>query len=449
MSTISFGGLASGLDTDSIISALIEAAQQPITLAEAKVSDLSTKLNSYNKISSYLSSIKTAAGAIDTEREFFTLSATSADTTKINATASSSASPGSYDLIVNNLAQAERTYSDAFSAKDTAGLFGDGTLTIQVGASGTPVNITVGATDTLEDVASKINDEDVAVNASIVFDGTDYRLVVMGEDTGADNTISFTEGGTLSLNLDDPTNEKQAAANASVTMDGMDFESATNQFTEMIVGVTIDLEDSTGGDTVTVSVDVDADSMASKIQTLISAYNNLAGFLHDQFQYQGEARSDTLMGDSAARGIKSSLQSIIISEVSDITSDYKTLASIGVSTDSDGTLSFDSTEFKEALAADPQGVIDLFTYDDGDDDLATDGIALRIYNTANQMLLDPEGIVSIRIDGINDSIDAQEERIDNLERQVEAYEDTIRAQFAAMEQAMAEINAQSDYLAAQ
>lgn len=448
MSTINFGGLASGIDTEGIIEALMEVARQPIRTIETKKAAFSKKASAYATLSSQLSQLRTAAEGMDTGKELRTLTATSADETKLTAVASSSASPGAYALQINNLAQAERTYSDPFAAKDSAGLFGAGTLTIQVG-SGTPAALTIDAADTLETVVEKINSAGIAASASIVFDGSQYRVVVMGEDTGAANGIIFTEGGTLSIGLDVPANEAQAALDASVTLDGITFASATNQLTEMIPGLTINLHDTTGAGTVMLSVAMDGGAMADKVASFVDKYNEIASFLHKQFQYTGAARADTLMGEAAARSVKARLQEIVVSAVPGLSGAHTMLSSVGIRTTSDGTLGFDSTAFQAALASDPAGVVALFTHDDGDAGLDEDGVAMRLTNALAAMLQQPDGLVPSRQEGLSDSIDAASDRIAELERRLDSYEETLRRQFTAMESAMAQFQSMSTFLSQQ
>jgi flagellar hook-associated protein 2 len=447
MSSISFGGLASGLDTEAIIEALMSTARRPINVEEDKKTSLDRKLGAYSTLSAHLSKVRTAASGMDTSGDFRALTAVSSDESIIESVASSSANPGTYVMTVNNLAQAERTYSDPFATKDTAGLFGAGTLTITDG-SGTPVDVVIDGTDTLETVASKINDSDAAVNAAVVFDGTNYRLLVMAEDTGAANGVTFAEGGTLALDLDDPANEAQAAVDASVTMDGITFTNGSNQLTEMIPGVTLDLKNSSA-QSVTVKVDLDLDAMSSKLEGLVSAYNGMASYLHGQFQYNGESRTDGLMGEAAARSVKSQLQDIIGDEVAGVSGAFSLLSQVGIDTETDGTLKFDSAAFKEAIASDPSSVIDLFAYDDGDADLAEDGVALRLVTTLDGLLQSPDGLLPAREDGLRDSISAAEERIEDLEYRLEGYEQMLRRQFASMEEAMAQYNSTGSFLSQQ
>jgi len=141
MSEITFNGLASGLDTASIISALVQVAKQPITQLESKKTSINTKLSVLSDLSSRLGSLRTAALALDTSKEVRSFAASSSDTTTLTAAATSSAAPGTYPVVVQRLAAAQRSYSNTVASSDGLNQVGSGTLGIQVG-SGTWKTIT-------------------------------------------------------------------------------------------------------------------------------------------------------------------------------------------------------------------------------------------------------------------------------------------------------------------
>jgi flagellar hook-associated protein 2 len=453
MPSVTFSGLASGLDTSAIIDALVKASREPIRALERKKSDYDDKLGLYSQLNSRLSSLRSAAREIDSNDDFRSLAATSSDEAKVVATTTGAASVGAYALTVSSLAQAERSYAYTIDDKTATGTVGSGTLTIQVGTD-TSVDIAIDeSVDSLESVAQKINSAGVEVSASIVFDGTSHRLLVMGTQTGAANAVTFAETGSLAtkLGLSDAAAEAQQAQDATVLMDGITFNSETNQLADVIPGVTIELKNTTEADqTVTLKVDLDAEAMEEKLDTFVNAYNSVASFLHQQFQFDGENPvTNTLLGDSAARGVQSRLQAIVASEVSALSGGYSALSRIGITTDADGTLSLDSASFRAALADDPAAVAELFAYSDGDDDTDNDGIAVRLERAADQLIQTPDGVLAARKDGINESIRTIDDRIDTMERNLERYEETLRRQFTAMEQMMAAIQSQGNFLAQQ
>ncbi|MCA9672422.1 MAG: flagellar filament capping protein FliD [Myxococcales bacterium] len=444
---ITFGGLASGLDTGAIIDALVEASRQPINRLQTKKSDYNHKISALSDVMNKLSTLQKSAEALDKASELASFSAKSSNEDVLKATASSSATAGSYDLTVNTLASAERTYSDTFASKDTtAAGFGAGTLSITVG-SAAAVDITIDdSTQTLEDVAAAINSSSAAVSANVIYDGSNYRLVVQGDETGAANAITFSESGTLALNLDEVANERQAATDASVTFDGITVTSATNSLSGAIPGLTLEVYETTATP-VTVTIDSDFDAVSDKVQSFVDDYNAVIEAINKQFSFSGEARTDTLMGDASLRSAKRQLQQIVSTQVSGTGSTYDALSRVGVTTERDGTLSFSSSKLKEALAADFQGVSDLFALTDGDDQTANDGVAVTMARQIESMLRAPDGTLQVRKDGLGDSVSDIDDRISMLERRADSYEEGLVRQFTALEQLMSGIQNQGNFLA--
>jgi flagellar hook-associated protein 2 len=446
---ISFDGLASGMDTNAIIEAMMQVARLPIERLEAKKDIYENKQSLVGTLMAKLSALRTAAQGLDTESDFKILSASSTDSTKISGAATSSAAPGSYQIQVSSLVQAERTYSDPFAAKDQTGLVGAGTLSIQVGATAA-VEISIDdSTDTLETVASKINNSAAEVSAAVMYDGSSYRLVVTGDQAGASYGITFGEDGTLALDLDDAANQKQEAKDATIVMDGMTITSGTNQITDAIPGVTLTLSDTTDGETESLEVALDQTAIEENVQAMLTAYNDVVDFINQQFTYDGEVRLDTLMGDSATRTAKSQIQSIVVGEIAALTGSYTALSRIGITSSSDGTLTLNTTEFRNAMADDQDAVMEVFTYTDGDSDTDNDGVAVRLARTIKQMLQVPDGLLQTHKDGFFDQIADIDDEILRLENNLDTYEQGLLRKFAAMEEMLSALQGQGNYLAAQ
>jgi flagellar hook-associated protein 2 len=446
---ISFDGLASGMDTKAIIDAMMKVARLPIDRLEAKKGIYQNKQSHLGTLMTKLSALRTAAQDLDTESDFKIHAVSSTDETKISGTATSSATAGTYQIKVSSLVQAERTYSDPFAAKDQTGLVGTGTLSIQVG-SGTAVDIDIDdTTDTLESVASKINSSAAEVSAAVMHDGSSYRLVVTGDQAGAQYGVTFTEGGTLALDLDDAANQKQAAADATIVMDGITITSDSNQVSDAIPGVTLTLSDTTGEDTETLVVSLDQTAIESNVQAMVSAYNDVIEFVNEQFAFTGEVRLDTLMGDAPTRTAKSAIQSIAVGQVSALSGTYTALSRVGVTSNSDGTLSLSSSDFQAAMADDQEAVMEVFTYSDGDSDTDNDGVAVRLARSIKEMLQDPDGLLEAHKDGFSDRIEKIDDDILRLEVSLDTYEQGLLRKFAAMEEMLGALQSQSNFLATQ
>lgn len=448
MSSITFSGLASGLDTGSIIDALVKAAHVPVDRLETRKTTLDSQLSTLSNLSSRLSNLRSSALSLDTLSEFRSYTASTSDDTKLTGTASSTAVEGSYSVTVKTLARAQRSYSLSVADHDELNQVGTGTLGIRVGTGDfTYINIDE-ATMSLDSVAQAINSSGAGVLASVVkLSDSDYRLMITGEQTGIDSAITFTDTGTLETKLGlEVSTPAQTAADAWVQMDGQDYYRDTNQMSDVIPGVTLNLLASSDPDPITITVAPDPDAVVKKVQALVTAYNSVMDLFKKEFTYSGEVEADSLMGDSAVHQIKSRLQSVIGARVEAVSGDYNALSRIGITTNRDGSLSLDSTKLKNALADDPQAVTDLITYNDHNSSTANDGIAVRLVDALDQILRSSDGLLTARQNGIRRSMSNLDERIESMERSLDTYEAGLRKQFTSLETLISSLQTQGNSL---
>ena len=271
--------------------------------------------------------------------------------------------------------------------------------------------------------------------------------MVTGNKTGTDNAITFTEGGTLALDLDDAANEAQAALNSSVQLDGITISSSSNKVTTAIPGVTLDLQKLTGASSVTVKVAEDLETTAKNITDMVEAFNNVAKFLKSEFTYiEGQNAQSSLMGDAAVRNVQNKLKMIMTSAVSGASEPYTALARVGISTNKDGTMTVSATKLKEALAEDLEGVTSLFTVTDGDDATKNDGVMVTLAREITAMVQSPGGLIAARQKGIAQSIKQIDTRISTLTRSLGTYEKGLKRQFTALESLLSDLQSQSTFL---
>lgn len=197
--TYSISGLASGLDWRSMISQLVELERRPITLLEEKQTTLGEKKSAWNQVNSLLSSLKTAAGALNSPDDFnlFTPKATINSTTLnvsdlLSYAVGSNATEGSYNITVNNLAAAQKLSSKSFgSTSEALGISGELIINNRV--------LSIAATDSLSTIQNKINalnsgENPAGVTASIIAISTgEYRLSLTSRATGSEG-ISLASG---------------------------------------------------------------------------------------------------------------------------------------------------------------------------------------------------------------------------------------------------------------
>lgn len=435
--TVTFAGIGSGMDVEGLISGLTQVEQQPISQEKSRAAGYRSAESSFSDVGNLLGKLKLATSALSTAQNVGSYSATSSST-GITASANGSAQPGAYSVVVEQLAQEQRTYSNPFAA-GAAGL--TGTLDLAVGG-GTAVHLDVKATDTLNDIADKINGSGLRVSASVFYDGSKYRLQVRGLDTGDGNDLTFGSTGGIGdqLGLLVADNTKQKAQSAKALIDGFEVKSATNQISGAIAGVTLALTDKTANGTVTVATD--AQGLGDKIQAVVDAYNAVIKQVHTLAGYGKTAASNpALQGDSALRSVASRLSNSLLQAVG--SGKFQSMGSIGVSLAKDGTLSLDRGKLATALQQDPNAVSTVLA---GTGTNGTDGI-MDLLGGAADALNDPKGgVIQSAHDAFDSRAKSLEDQVAREQDRVDAYAESLRKQFTAMDSAVAAYKAQLSQL---
>jgi flagellar hook-associated protein 2 len=450
MSIISFGGLATGLDTSSIITQLMNLERIPEQLLQAQQKTNTNKISEFQKIEDALTSLQTVVKGINTPGTFSTLKSSVADSSVLTATATSDASPGAHTVQVISLAKSQRQVS-AGVASDTVLDFGTGSFTIDGGA---PINIGAGQ-NSLKGIVAAINSSGSDVTASIINDGTNYRMVVTGTDT-QNHTFDFSGLGTAPTLLGPPDPSYQAGADAQLVVDGINVTKTSNTITDAIQGVTLNLL--TEGSTTTVSVTTDTDAVKQKINDFVTAYNKVRTLINSESVYNADTKTaGVLSGDSTVRTIQQQLRSLLTAAVPGVNGAIKSMADLGIKSDSKtGTLSVDSTKLSDALDDHYSDVVDYFTHNG--DSVATlpagqYGIAQQ-FNLVIETMVHPyisegmadNGIIEVRKKGLAKINDDMDDRISDMEDRISQMQDNLQKQFTAMESIVSSLQSQGSML---
>ncbi|MBI2896557.1 MAG: flagellar filament capping protein FliD [Deltaproteobacteria bacterium] len=435
---ITFSGLATGLDTKSLIASLVDVARQPIYRLEYNQKNLESQSERLTALKTKLETLKSAAEGLDAEDDVLAVKATSGNEDYFTATAAAGATTGSYNISVTALANAERTYSDPFASATQTGLVGTGNLQITINGVQTDVAIDQ-TTDTLTTVMDKINASGADVTAGLIYTGTAWRLSVTGNQTGAANAITFTEGGSLVLNLDKLANQLQAATDSTFTVDGITISRSTNTVSDAIPSVTLNLEGVQSSGSTVLTIDRDPAAVQADLQTFIAAYNAVMTSLNEEFAWTGEAKGpDSLSGDSTLRSLQSRLRSLVGQTISGA-NPYSSLSMIGVSTDKYGIMSLDATKLTAALAASPSDVVALLAKSTSG---GTDGIMAQMSAAIYEYTKSSTGLITAKIDGIATRVADMDDQIEQMEARLDKYEETLQAQFAALEALVSSLQGQ-------
>ncbi len=429
-SGISFSGLGSGIDTASIVSALMRLERRPIERIESDKTELKQKQGVIQEINGLLGKLRDASAAMYAPGALQAKKASSADATVASASVGAQAAAGTYNVSVTALAQAHTTASGA-APPLTAGQ----ALDITVGAATASVAIEAG--DTLQTFADRINSTaGVGASASVIND----KLVLISKQSGSAGTVGV--GGSAAAGFGFATT--QAGQDAAATVNGLAVTSSGNTIEGAINGVSLSLG-KVGATTITVGADAEASTATA--QSFVDAYNALLSNINRATAYDAATKTaGTLQGDQTISSLGSQLRGISGSAVAGLGGAHDSLAQIGITTARDGTMTLDANAFTAALAADPDGVAQVFGRDDGDAAIgATDGIARRIQDFARTFSSD---ILSSRLQGYTTSLGRMDDKISGLETLMELKETRLRAQFAAMEKAIAQFQSQGADVAA-
>lgn len=458
MSTISLGGLISGMNTDEVIAKLTDLEAKKITVQESKKLQVQMKQTSVQRIKTAFETLKTKLDALRQSSTYNERKATAADTTILDATVTSGTSLGIHSINVTSLAQAHVVTSTSNAASDVVAL---GLTAGNINLNGK--TIAVDGTDSLYSLRTKINGAGANVTADIVkvVNGatTSYRLNLSSTKLGTANaiTLSDDQGGAIvssnALQFKDGVGAWAYAAvteakNAEFTLNNAIYSIDTNTVTSL-PGVTLTLK-KTGATTVT--VEQNADKTASTIQDWANAIN--AAFtqmdtetkitMKDGSLDKTKARGN-LAGDQLIRGFQQSLRGFLSKEVTGLPVNLNRLSQIGITTGAWGTADYgkvvvDTAKLTEEIKKDPNAVARIFG---AVTDVNTSGIAKDMYTYVNDALIYQTGPIDSRDALYTKQVKDYDDRIARISEHLSTYQASLKKQFARMESILAKMNTQS------
>jgi flagellar hook-associated protein 2 len=431
-SGISFSGLGSGVDTNSIVTQLMQLERIPISKIEKDKTALKTKQSVMQELNTLLKTLRDKANALKDPTAFQGKNATSTDATVASATTTSLAAAGSYNVTVTALSKAHTMASAA------APVMSNDTLHITVGA--TTVDVAALATDSLQGLADKINNAtNTPVAASVIND----KLVLISKTTGAAGGMTVTSDAALAGSLG--LAQTQAAQDSSATVNGLLVTGSGNTISGAIAGVTLSL---TKEGATTVNVGIDGATIEGKVKEFVDAYNALIGNISTATKYDVASKSKgALQGDQSMSTLLGQLRGIAGSAVTSLTG-TDSLAQIGITTNPDrsGKLVLNSGTFQTALKANPTAVSDVFGKDNGiAGSDAGDGIAFQLHSLADSFSTE---VMAGRMTGFTERLGRMDKKIADLEILMDLREKNMRAKFTAMEKAVSSLKSQGTDLAA-
>ena len=433
MAAVSFSGLATGLDTGSIIEQLVELKRMPVYRLQARVQGYEAQKEALDTLKAKLLALQTAAQNMDSVGEFSSLKASSSDEDAMLVTADSDAAPGRYKIDVTSLADSQKDISQGYDSR--ADSLGSGLMSFTV--NGETTDLTLVGYTSLESLAETINNDVAGVSATIVYDGSEtggYRLVMSSSEAGSDGAFSVDMSG-MSGGLTPIMTNTQPAVDAVFSVDGISITGSGNNPSDVISGLTLDLLDAGTGPTY-ITIETDTEGISENVSLMVDAYNDLYSFIQDQSGAEGDLRDNPTL-----RSVSSRMESIFSSGLTGGLGALTLLSQVGIKRGEGRLLAFDSSDFKDALSDDFGSVRDLFIEREGNL-----GKSYLIDQAVEDMTDSIDGLFRISNDALDSKIGFADDSIERYERSIESYRLTMTRRFTAMEQMVAQLNAQGSYL---
>ncbi|WP_085908715.1 flagellar filament capping protein FliD [Kiloniella majae] len=423
-------GQYSGFDTNAIVEATLLAKRLPAVRMESTISSNEVQTQAYGELNTLLTSLRNSLNGLrnppglsgrdnnifEVKAGFLTSSTSTPATDILGVSSTNSAASGVYEIEVLQIATANKISSG--NVVDSAAAQGI-TDTITLGVSGgTTKDISISSDMSLNDIAGAINGvtNDTGVRASVIKVGdNDFRLVMTAEETGKAITLSGA-GNFLSTYGDGAVlTELQAANKAQIKVDGIAtvIERDTNNITDVIEGVTIQLYKAEVGNKIKVEINNNLGGIKTAIDEFVETYNTLRDLVKQQRDYDPSSSSGAkppLYGDDILRRVDRALSGIVSTGAEGVDDGkVNTLALIGIELNGDNKLVVDNAKLEDALVTNLDGVRNVFEFTFEPDDSR-----LAVISRTKGINIDDFSLVIDGVDGDGNIIGASVTGLGNV-----------------------------------
>ncbi len=354
--------LTGPLDVQSIVDMIIQAKRWPENQMYDEISEYNAIKSALQDLNSKVSAIQSGVNDLADFSSISIKTATVSDEDYLTAEASSSAQEGDYYIIVRQLARAQSDTSTTGYSSPSDYVLTEGT-TFSITQNGETVNIDItGDTRSLNGLRDAINNSGLDVYATVIYDGSQYLLQVTSTETGSDYAFTIDDTG-VGTNMATKITAQNALINVNTTDATDAIERSSNTIDDVIPGITLNLKKADATKTITLTVGHDYSNIESKVNEFISKFNDAINFLNAQFEWNEEIKSSgPLSMSQSAKRVQQELLSLVVDEADGLSDSatYKTLSSVGIRMNNDGTLELDTEKFEEALSTDFEAVRKLF-----------------------------------------------------------------------------------------
>jgi flagellar hook-associated protein 2 len=444
-SPITVSGLASGLNTSSIIQALMSAERQPVTHLTDEQDKLRGEQTQLQSIQSSLQKLALAASEFSLPTQFEgAQTVTSSEPARVSAAASAGAAIGAQEIEVTQLADsAQRTFTFTSPAAQAKITIEGQEFTVKAGASA-------------KELAGEINSDDSAtVYAAVLGNG---NVVLSSRATGSGSKfIDVSEAGGV---LSEVAGSAKEGKNAEYKVDGVEGTSASNTVTDAIPGVTLTLDGlTTTSGPVTIDVQpagLSDSAVEAKMQSFVKLYNSTIEAIQKELatktvakpQNSSELATGSLFGDTELESLLDTMRQAMYEPIAELPAEMSSPADIGLSTGAatggtpsqasiEGQLELNTAKLSEALKSNPAGVQKM---------LEGWGRALQSTLTG---VAEPGGTLEARINGDSSQITQLGSQIAAMNEMLLQREKALQATYAELEGVISKNTAQGNWLTSQ
>lgn len=468
---ISSPGVGSGLDVKAIVDALVAADIAP---AKSRLDRLQTgyltELSAVGQIKGALSKLQSSMTKLSDLQQFLAKKATISNTEAFTASLTEAAALGNYQVEVNKLAASQTLASSPFPSANTT--VGNGTMTITLGAYNNdltsftanpdkqPLVITINpGQDSLAAIRDAINNSGDDVHAAIVSDDQGARLTLTSGNTGkdfamkitvADNDGNNTDNAGLSALSFDPVAgnsnliQTTAAQNSEIKINGLTLTESDNQYANAIAGVTLDLKKASPGSVINLSIANNKEQVSGLISEFVKQFNDSMSVLTSLTGFDKVSKKGAvLQGDASVRNLKFNINQWLSEMVKVDGSVVRSLADIGVKTDSNGLLSIDMDALNAAIDTNFDDIGTLFAETDN-----TQGIAVKLHDLIDSYLND-KGSLTDRSNELNRSLTKIGDQRLDLQSRADSLQDRYLRQFSRLDSLLSSLQSTSNFLTQQ
>ena len=375
--------VGSGMNNSEIITSLVDAERIPaLDRIEKNESSTKNKISAYGVLKSDISAFRDIIRNIQSSNAASHVGSSSNTTiAKFSTTGTTGSDNIDSSLVVSSLATTHTLATGAYN--NSGSIVGEGSLTIDFGTwsttssandtftanSNSAITVTTSASTTLTQLRDSINNATDNAEASILYNGTGYVLVIKGE-SGASNEVRVTPSGgssaTLTNNFSYTASTKNLTqtvdgTDASFTVDGIAMTRSTNTISDLYNGYTLELE-ATSSSAINISSTQNLDNISALLSNFIDAYNAIYLNITEMTgaAFSEDESTGPLAGDSLARSIQRELRSYSTKSLSGYEGGPYSMSLLGVQTNRDGSLGLNTNVLKNSFAVAPKIVDAIF-----------------------------------------------------------------------------------------